>query len=101
MSYPFVRLRRMRRHEFSRRLMREHVLTANDLIYPVFVHELKGRAAVASMPGIERVSIDELLRVAEQAQTLRIPALSTQTPAAGSSRPPTRPPTGASSELLR
>ena len=75
MSYPFVRLRRMRRHEFSRRLMREHVLTANDLIYPVFVHELKGRAAVASMPGIERVSIDELLRVAEEAQTLRIPAL--------------------------
>ena len=65
----------MRRDEFSRRLMREHVLTANDLIYPVFVHELQGRAPVASMPGIERVSIDELLRVAEQAVTLRVPAL--------------------------
>ena len=65
----------MRRDEFSRRLMREHVLTADDLIYPVFVHELRGRAAVGSMPGIERVSIDELLRVAEEASDLRIPAL--------------------------
>jgi Delta-aminolevulinic acid dehydratase len=65
----------MRRDEFSRRLMRETVLTANDLIYPVFVHELKGRAAVPSMPGIERLSIDELLRVAEQASELRVPAL--------------------------
>ena len=53
MSYPFSRPRRMRRDEFSRRLMREHVLTANDLIYPVFVHELNGRAPIGSMPGIE------------------------------------------------
>ena len=75
MTYPYVRPRRMRRDEFSRRLMRETVLTSNDLIYPVFVHEPAGRAAIASMPGIERVSIDELLRVAEQACTLRIPAL--------------------------
>lgn len=75
MTYPYTRLRRMRRSEFSRRLMREHVLTANDLIYPVFVHELPGRAPVGSMPGIERLSIDELLNVAEQASELRIPAL--------------------------
>ena len=75
MSYPFSRPRRMRRDEFSRRLMREHVLTANDLIYPVFVHELNGRAPIGSMPGIERVSIDELMRVAEEAHSLRIPAL--------------------------
>ncbi|NUS37998.1 MAG: porphobilinogen synthase [Lysobacter sp.] len=75
MSYPFTRLRRMRRDEFSRRLMRETVLTANDLIYPVFVHELAGRAPVGSMPGIERLSIDALLRVAEQASELRVPAL--------------------------
>ena len=75
MSHPFVRPRRMRRDDFSRRLMRETVLTADDLIYPVFVHEPAGRAAVASMPGIERVSVDELLRVAEQACALRIPAL--------------------------
>jgi porphobilinogen synthase len=65
----------MRRDEFSRRLMRETVLAANDLVYPVFVHEPAGRAAIASMPGIERVSIDELLRVAEQASELKIPAL--------------------------
>ncbi len=75
MTYPMTRLRRMRRSEFSRRLMREHVLTADDLIYPVFVHEPAGRAPVGSMPGIERLSIDELLKVAEQASTLRIPAL--------------------------
>ena len=65
----------MRRDEFSRRLMRETMLTANDLIYPVFVHEPGGRAPVASMPGVERVSIDELLRVAETASALRIPAV--------------------------
>ncbi len=75
MSYPFTRMRRMRRDDFSRRLMREHVLTADDLIYPVFVHELAGRAPVGSMPGIERLSIDELLKVAEQASELRVPAL--------------------------
>ena len=75
MSYPYTRPRRMRRDDFSRRLMRETVLTANDLIYPVFVHELDGREAVASMPGVERVSIDELLTVAETASELRVPAL--------------------------
>ena len=75
MAYPYTRPRRMRRDDFSRRLMREHVLTANDLIYPVFVHELQGREAVASMPGVERLSIDELLKVAEQACELRVPAL--------------------------
>ncbi|WP_027079608.1 porphobilinogen synthase [Luteimonas mephitis] len=75
MTYPYVRPRRMRRDDFSRRLMRESVLTADDLIYPVFVHEPAGRAAVPSMPGVERLSIDELLRVAETASELRIPAL--------------------------
>ena len=65
----------MRRDDFSRRLMREHVLTANDLIWPVFVHEPAGRVEVPSMPGVERVSIDELLRLAEEACELRIPAL--------------------------
>ena len=65
----------MRHDDFSRRLMRETVLTTNDLIYPVFVHEEKGRAPVASMPGVERVSIDELLRVGEQALELGVPVL--------------------------
>jgi len=75
MGYPYTRPRRMRRDAFSRRLMRETVLTVDDLIYPVFVHELPGRAAVASMPGVERVSIDELLFLAERAVYLRVPAL--------------------------
>jgi porphobilinogen synthase len=75
MSYPSSRPRRMRRDGFSRRLMREHVLTAGDLILPVFVHEEKGRAPVASMPGVERLSIDELLKVGEQALELGVPVI--------------------------
>jgi porphobilinogen synthase len=75
MPYPAVRPRRMRRDDFSRRLMRETVLTVDDLILPVFLHELDGRAPVASMPGVERLSVDEVLRVAEQAATARIPAM--------------------------
>jgi len=66
----------MRRDEFSRRLMREHALTADDLIYPVFVLEGAGRTeAVASMPGVERMSLDRLLPVAEKALKLGVPAL--------------------------
>ena len=75
MSHPAIRPRRMRRDDFSRRLMRQTVLSADDLIYPVFVHEPAGRAPVPAMPGVERLSIDELLRVAERASELRIPAL--------------------------
>ncbi len=75
MAFPHIRPRRMRRDDFSRRLMRENRLSADDLILPVFIHELQGRAAVASMPGVERLSIDELLRVAEQAVALKIPAI--------------------------
>ncbi len=74
-SYPYTRPRRMRRDVFSRRLMRENILTTNDLIYPVFVHELDGRAPVGSMPGIERLSIDELLKVGETMCELGIPAI--------------------------
>ena len=75
MAYPHTRPRRMRRDDFSRRLMRETRLSADDLILPVFIHELSGRAPVASMPGVERLSIDELLKVAEQAVGLNIPAI--------------------------
>ena len=75
MAYPHTRPRRMRRDDFSRRLMRETRLSADDLILPVFIHELSGRAPVASMPGVERLSIDELLKVAEQAVSLNIPAI--------------------------
>jgi len=75
-QFPRVRMRRMRRDGFSRRLMRETVLTPADFIYPMFVVEgTKQRLAVPSMPGIERVSIDELLREAEQAAALGIPAV--------------------------
>ncbi len=75
-GFPAVRMRRMRRDDFSRRLMREHVLTTNDLIYPVFLIEGKARTEkVASMPGVERLTLDKLLGVAEQCLKLRIPAL--------------------------
>jgi porphobilinogen synthase len=75
-EFPRTRLRRMRRDEFSRRLMRETTLSADNLIYPMFVIEgAKRREAVASMPGIERVTIDELVREAENLVELNIPAL--------------------------
>jgi len=75
-EFPGVRMRRMRRDEFSRRLMREHVLTADDLIYPVFVLDGKSRTEkVASMPGVERMTVDKLLPLAEQCLKLRIPVL--------------------------
>jgi len=76
MSYPHTRLRRMRRDAFSRALMRETMLSPSDLILPVFVREgERVREAVPSMPGVDRLSIDELLRVAAEAQLLGIPAL--------------------------
>jgi porphobilinogen synthase len=66
----------MRRDDFSRRLMCEHTLTTDDLIYPVFVLEGAGRTeAVASMPGVERMSLDRLLPVAERAMKLGVPAM--------------------------
>ncbi len=75
-EYPAVRMRRMRRDEFSRRMMRESVLTPNDLIYPVFVLDGKARTEkVASMPGVERMTVDKLLPLAEQCLRLRIPVL--------------------------
>ena len=75
-SFPGTRMRRMRRDDFSRRLMRESVLGADDLIYPVFVLEGNDRVeAITSMPGVERQSIDRLLRTAERALTLGVPAL--------------------------
>ncbi len=75
-SYPGTRLRRMRRDVFSRRLMREHTLTVDDLIYPVFVlPEQHRREAVASMPGVERLGIDPLLHELETVASLGIPAV--------------------------
>jgi porphobilinogen synthase len=69
-------MRRMRRDDFSRRLMRENALTVDDLIYPVFVLDgSRRREAVASMPGVERLSIDELLPVADECVRLGIPVM--------------------------
>jgi len=75
-SFPAVRMRRMRRNDFSRRLMRESVLTPDDLIYPVFLLEgVRRTEKVPSMPGVERLTIDRLLPVAERCLELRIPVL--------------------------
>lgn len=73
--YLSTRMRRMRADAFSRELMREHRLHAGDLIWPVFVHEGAGRDAVASMPGVERLSLDALVEEAAQALALGIPAI--------------------------
>lgn len=75
-NFPSTRMRRMRYNDFSRRLMRENHLTVDDLIYPVFVTEgVKQRVAIASMPGVERVSLDILLAEAEEISRLGIPAI--------------------------
>jgi len=75
-AYPYCRPRRMRRNEFSRRLMRENRLSSDDLIYPVFVLEgEQRREAVPSMPGVERKSIDLLLEEARECVELGIPAI--------------------------
>lgn len=74
--FPAIRMRRMRRDPFSRALMRENVITASDLIYPVFILEgVNQREPVLSMPGVERVSVDLLLKVAEECVTLGVPVL--------------------------
>lgn len=75
-QFPVTRLRRMRRDDFSRRLMRENTLSVDDLIYPVFVIDGNNfTEPILSMPGVERYTIDRLLQVAESAQELGIPVL--------------------------
>ena len=75
-EYPRRRMRRMRRNAFSRRLMREHQLTVDDLIYPLFVMEGRNRVeAVPSLPGVQRYTIDRLLAHAEQSLRAGIPAI--------------------------
>ena len=76
MMFPVTRMRRMRKDEFSRRLMCENTLTSNDLIWPVFVLPGKNRVEpVASMPGVDRVSVDVLIARATEAFELGIPAI--------------------------
>ena len=75
-SYPMTRMRRMRRDDWSRRLMRENLLTSSDFIYPMFVLDKEqGEEAVPSMPGVRRKSFDALLRTAEKCLELGIPAV--------------------------
>src|SRR5690349_10044365 len=75
-QFPQKRMRRMRRNEFSRRLMRENILRPDDLIYPMFVLDGSGKEElIASMPGIKRQSLDLLLYQAEKCVKLGIPAL--------------------------
>lgn len=74
--FPSTRMRRMRYHDYSRRLMRENKLTVDDLIYPMFVIDGEGkREKIASMPSVERLSIDLILTEAEQLTQLGIPAI--------------------------
>jgi porphobilinogen synthase len=75
-AFPALRMRRMRRHDFSRRLVRENRLSADDLIYPLFVLEGENRREpVASMPGVERLSIDLLVEECRAAYALGVPAV--------------------------
>ena len=75
-QFPHTRLRRLRRDDFTRRLVRENALSVNDLIYPVFVLDGQNqRQQVASMPGVERLSLDLLLPVAEECVKLGIPVM--------------------------
>jgi len=75
-NFPVTRMRRMRTNDYSRRLMRENALTVDDLIYPVFVIEGSGqREAVASMPGVTRLSVDLLQEEARELADLGIPVI--------------------------
>lgn len=76
MSFPYIRPRRMRSHDFSRRMMRENTLSADDFIWPVFVIEGEDKTeAVPSMPGVERMTIDRLVTAAAQCVELGVPAI--------------------------
>ena len=73
--YPATRLRRVRQADWSRRLVRESVLTPADLIWSMVVHEGEGRIPVASMPGVERLSVEDCAKAAVEARDLGIPAI--------------------------
>ena len=74
-GYPLVRPRRLRAHDWSRRLVRENALSTDDLIWPLFIKEGKGREEIVSMPGVERISVDNIAREAARAATLGIPCI--------------------------
>ena len=75
-NFPNTRMRRMRKDDFSRRLLRETSLSSDDLIYPMFICDAEeNRGAIASMPGIERMTIEDLLQEAQTLLDLGIPAI--------------------------
>jgi porphobilinogen synthase len=74
-SFPSTRMRRMRHDAWSRRLMRENVLTSSDLVWPLFVREGEGEESIASMPGVARLSIAKLVEHARAAEAVGIPAI--------------------------
>ena len=73
--YPTTRMRRTRRHEWARRMVAEHELTAADLIWPLFVFDGEGKQVVSSLPGVERLGTDQIRQAAAQACELKIPAI--------------------------
>lgn len=75
MPFPTTRLRRNRQHDWLRRAVAETTLTPADLIWPVFVHDHEASLPVASMPGVERLSIEGVVKAADEARQLGIPAL--------------------------
>jgi porphobilinogen synthase len=76
MDFPQTRLRRLRRHDWTRRLVAENTLTASDFIWPLFIIDGDNkRVPVASMPGVERLSVDQAVKAAEEAATLGIPVI--------------------------
>src|SRR5258705_10635234 len=75
-SYPSLRMRRLRRHEWSRRLVAENSLSAADLIWPIFLVDGENkRAAIPTMPGVERLSVDAAVAAAEEGAHLGIPVI--------------------------
>ncbi len=74
-AFPATRMRRNRQSDWSRRLVSENKLSVDDLIWPLFVHEGSGREAVATMPGVDRLSIDEAVKAAEAAAEIGIPVI--------------------------
>ena len=74
-KFPSVRMRRARRHGWSRQLMAEHRLSVSDLIWPIFIHDESFDLDIESMPGVRRVSLDTLLKLSERAVQLGIPAI--------------------------
>jgi len=74
-TFPSTRMRRNRQSDWSRRLVSENKLSVDDLIWPLFIHEGSGREAVATMPGVDRLSIDEAVKAAEAAAEIGIPVV--------------------------